>query len=84
MIHKSNMAFIMRDITLQLEQLVIIDGKSTVIAFDIEANQQLRIAHNFQTNGYVHEASDLAVFQGNYYITDYKTHSIVVYSLDGI
>ncbi|KAI1725315.1 b-box zinc finger domain-containing protein [Ditylenchus destructor] len=65
------------------DQLLIIDNKNNVIAFSLEMVPQIRAVHAFSIAGFVHEASDVAVYKGLYYITDYKTHSIVVYTLDG-
>ncbi|KAL3091051.1 hypothetical protein niasHS_005014 [Heterodera schachtii] len=65
------------------EQLVIIDNKNVVHAFEFELFSQLRLTRHFSISGYVHEASDIAVFKGQYYITDYKTHCVVIYSLEG-
>lgn len=44
----------------------------------------MRLARTFSIAGFVHEASDLVAYHNNYYITDYKTHSVCVYTLDGI
>uniref|UniRef100_A0A915D3X6 B box-type domain-containing protein n=1 Tax=Ditylenchus dipsaci TaxID=166011 RepID=A0A915D3X6_9BILA len=65
------------------DQLIVIDNKYNVIAFSVETIPQIQAIHAFNITGFVHEASDIAVYKDSYYITDYKTHSIVVYSLYG-
>lgn len=65
------------------DQLVIIDNKSNIISFSIETVPQIRAVQAFNITGFVHEASDIAVYKRMYYITDYKTHAVVVYTLDG-
>ena len=67
-----------------MDQLVVIDGKCNVIAFELESTSQGRIVRSFSTSGYIHEASDMAIYKRNYYITDYKTHAVVVYSMEGL
>lgn len=46
------------------EQLVIIDNKNAVHAFEFETFNQLRLARHFSISGYVHEASDIAIYKG--------------------
>lgn len=46
------------------EQLVIIDNKNVVYAFEFETFNQLRLVRHFSISGYVHEASDIAVDKG--------------------
>lgn len=65
------------------DQLIIIDSKNNVIALSVETVPQIRVINTFNITGYVHEASDVAVYKGMYYITDYKTHAVVMYTLDG-
>lgn len=65
------------------DQLVIIDNKNMVIALAVETVPTICVVHAFNISGYVHEASDIAAYKGMYYITDYKTHVVVVYTYDG-
>lgn len=46
------------------EQLVIIDNKNAVHAFEFETFNQLRLIRHFSISGYVHEASDIAIYKG--------------------
>lgn len=65
------------------DQLVIIDNKNSVVVLAIETVPTIRVVQAFNISGYVHEASDIAAYKGMYYITDYKTHVVVVYTYDG-
>ena len=64
-------------------QLVIIDCKNNIISFDMDVFPQMRPVRAFSCATYLQEASDMAIYKGLYYITDYKTHSVVVCSMDG-
>lgn len=66
------------------DQLIVIDNKNNVIAFSIGTVPQIHVVHAFNITGFVHEASDIAIYKDMYYITDYKTHVVVVYTLDGM
>lgn len=46
------------------EHLVIIDNKNVVYAFEFEAFNSLRLVRQFSIAGYVHEASDIAIYRG--------------------
>ncbi|CAK5091580.1 unnamed protein product [Meloidogyne enterolobii] len=65
------------------EQLIIVDNKNLVHAFEFETFNQLTLVRQFSISGNVHEPSDLGVYKGYYYITDYKMHGVVVYTLEG-
>ncbi|KAL7075841.1 hypothetical protein ACQ4LE_005164 [Meloidogyne hapla] len=65
------------------EQLIIVDNKNLVHAFEFEAFNQLSLVRQFSISGNVHEPSDVGVYKGYYYITDYKMHGVVVYTLEG-
>lgn len=64
-------------------QLVIMDCKNNVISFDLDVFPHMRPVRAFSCAAYLQEASDMAIYKGFYYITDYKTHSVVVCAMDG-
>ena len=46
------------------EQLIIVDNKNLVHAFEFETFNQLTLVRQFSISGNVHEPSDLGVYKG--------------------
>lgn len=63
--------------------LILIDNRNNLTAFHFQEPGILHLQNGFTLSGHIHEASDIVVHNGNLFITDYKAHSIVVFSLKG-
>ncbi|CAI5445972.1 unnamed protein product [Caenorhabditis angaria] len=61
-------------------QLLLVDSAGLVYLIDVDAQ---RVSFYFDASAQLGEASDVAMFESNIYITDFKHHCVQVFSIDG-
>lgn len=65
------------------DQLILIDNRNNLASFFFQEPGILQLITGFTLSGHIQEASDIALYKGCHYITDYKTHCIVVFTFKG-
>ncbi|VDM26968.1 unnamed protein product [Toxocara canis] len=63
--------------------LVVFNSTSAMFVLDIEQGPTAKILKWADCGKVLCEASDVSVFEGLYYVTDYKQHCVVVLTIDG-
>ncbi|MFH4975993.1 hypothetical protein AB6A40_002702 [Gnathostoma spinigerum] len=69
--------------TNEIGHVVVFSSTSFMFVFDIDQGRDWKVLKWWDCSKFLEEPSDVSVFEGLYYVTDYKNHCVVVINIEG-